>query len=41
MIFAHHLDLLAELEMDPSIVISGDQGKPFIYFYNNHPQPVL
>ncbi|HPI26006.1 MAG: Mrp/NBP35 family ATP-binding protein [Candidatus Cloacimonetes bacterium] len=37
MIFDHQLDLLAELEMDPSIVISGDQGKPFIYFYNKLP----
>jgi ATP-binding protein involved in chromosome partitioning len=34
LIFDHQLDLLAELEMDPNIVISADQGKPFIYFYN-------
>lgn len=37
MIFEQHLDLLAELEMDPNIVISSDQGKPFIYFYNKLP----
>jgi len=37
MIFDHQLDLLAELEMEPNIAISGDQGKPFIYFYNKLP----
>jgi len=37
MIFDHQLDLLAEVEMEPNIVISGDQGKPFIYFYNKLP----
>ncbi len=34
LIFEHQLDLLGELEMDPNIVISADEGKPFIYFYN-------
>jgi len=34
LIFDNQLDLLAELELDPNIVISADQGKPFIYFYN-------
>ncbi len=37
MIFDHQLDLLAELEIEPNIAISGDQGKPFIYFYNKLP----
>lgn len=37
LIFDHQLDLLAELEMEPNIAISGDQGKPFIYFYNKLP----
>jgi ATP-binding protein involved in chromosome partitioning len=37
MIFEHQLDLLAELELEPNIGISGDQGKPFIYFYNKLP----
>lgn len=34
LIFEHQLDLLAELELDPNIASSGDQGKPYIYFYN-------
>lgn len=37
LIFDHQLDRLAELELDPSVVISGDQGKPYIYFYNKKP----
>lgn len=37
MIFDHQLDLLAEVEIEPKISISGDQGKPFIYFYNKLP----
>ncbi|MDD3282967.1 MAG: Mrp/NBP35 family ATP-binding protein [Candidatus Cloacimonetes bacterium] len=37
LIFEHQLDLLAELEMDPNIGISSDQGKPYIYFYNKMP----
>lgn len=37
LIFEQEIDLLAELEMDPNIVISGDQGKPYIYFYNKKP----
>lgn len=37
LIFEQQLDLLAQLEMDPNIVISSDQGKPFIYFYNKLP----
>jgi hypothetical protein len=28
---------LAELEMDPNIGLSADQGKPYIYFYNKMP----
>ncbi|MCB5245485.1 MAG: Mrp/NBP35 family ATP-binding protein [Candidatus Cloacimonetes bacterium] len=34
LIFQHSLDLLAELEMDPDISKSADEGKPYIYFYN-------
>ncbi|HCX60043.1 MAG TPA: ATP-binding protein, partial [Candidatus Cloacimonas sp.] len=37
LIFEHQLDLLAELEMDPNIGLSADQGKPYIYFYNKMP----
>jgi Mrp family chromosome partitioning ATPase len=37
LIFDHQLDLLAELEMDPNIGLSADQGKPYIYFYNKMP----
>jgi len=37
MIFEHSLDLLAELEIDPHIATSADEGKPFIYFYNKLP----
>lgn len=37
MIFEHSLDLLAELEIDPAIAISADQGKPYIYFNNKQP----
>jgi Mrp family chromosome partitioning ATPase len=37
MIFEHSLDILAELEMDPAIAVSADEGKPFIYFYNKLP----
>ncbi|HHV36299.1 MAG TPA: Mrp/NBP35 family ATP-binding protein [Candidatus Cloacimonetes bacterium] len=37
LIFDHQIDLLAELELDPNVVISGDQGKPYIYFYNKKP----
>jgi Mrp family chromosome partitioning ATPase len=37
MIFEHQLDLLAELELDPNVALSGDQGKPYIYFYNKLP----
>jgi hypothetical protein len=37
LIFDHQLDLLAELELDPNVVVSGDQGKPYIYFYNKMP----
>lgn len=37
MIFEHSLDLLAELEIDPAIATSADEGKPYIYFYNRLP----
>lgn len=37
MIFTHSLDLLAELEIDPAIAASADEGKPYIYFYNKLP----
>lgn len=37
MIFEHSLDLLAELEIEPKIAVSADEGKPFIYFYNKLP----
>lgn len=37
LIFDHQIDLLAELELDPNIVRSADEGKPFIYFYNKLP----
>jgi ATP-binding protein involved in chromosome partitioning len=37
LIFEQQLDLLAELELDPNIVSSGDEGKPYIYFYNKLP----
>lgn len=37
LIFDHQIDLLAELELDPNIVASGDEGKPYIYFYNKLP----
>jgi len=37
MIFEHSLDLLAELEIDPNIATSADEGKPYIYFYNKLP----
>ena len=41
MIFEHSLDLLAELEMDPMVGLSCDQGKPYIYFYNKQPSAQL
>lgn len=41
MIFEHSLDLLAELEIDPNISLSGDAGKPYIYFYNKLPAAEL
>ncbi|PKN74293.1 MAG: ATP-binding protein [Candidatus Cloacimonetes bacterium HGW-Cloacimonetes-2] len=31
------LDLLAELDLDPNIVKSADEGKPYVYFYNKLP----
>ena len=34
LVFEHSLDILAELEMDPDISKSADEGKPYIYFYN-------
>lgn len=37
LIFDHQIDLLAELELDPNIVRSADEGKPYIYFYNKLP----
>ncbi len=37
MIFEYSLDLLAELEIDPAIATSADQGKPYIYFNNKQP----
>ncbi len=37
LIFDHSLNLLAELEIDPRIAASADEGKPFIYFYNKLP----
>ena len=37
LVFEHQLDILAEVEIEPQIVISSDQGKPFIYFYNKVP----
>ncbi|MCB5271308.1 MAG: Mrp/NBP35 family ATP-binding protein [Candidatus Cloacimonetes bacterium] len=37
LIFDHQIDLLAELELDPNVVRSGDEGKPYIYFYNKFP----
>lgn len=37
LIFDHQLDLLGELELEPNIVRSADEGKPYIYFYNKLP----
>ncbi len=37
MIFEHSLDIIAELEIEPKIAVSADEGKPFIYFYNKLP----
>jgi len=37
MIFEHSLEILAELEIEPQIAVSTDEGKPFIYFYNKLP----
>ncbi len=37
LIFEHAIDLLAELEIEPKIAVSADEGKPFIYFYNKLP----
>lgn len=37
LIFDHSLDLIAELEIDPMIATSADEGKPYIYFYNKQP----
>jgi len=36
LIVEHSLDVLAELEMDPDISKSADEGKPYIYFYNKN-----
>ncbi len=33
----HSLDILAELEFDPLIATSSDEGKPYIYHYNHLP----
>ena len=33
----HSLDILAELEFDPLIARSSDEGKPYIYHYNHLP----
>lgn len=33
----HCLDILAELEIDPKISSSADEGKPYVYFHNNQP----
>lgn len=33
----HSLDLLTELEIDPIIASSSDEGKPYIYFNNDRP----
>lgn len=37
LIFTKHLELLAELELDPNIGISSDRGRPYIYDYNKLP----
>lgn len=37
LIFEKHLDLLAELEIDPNIGIASDNGKPYIFDYNKLP----
>jgi Mrp family chromosome partitioning ATPase len=37
MLLENDLDLLAELEIDPLIVQSSDEGKPYIYYYNKQP----
>ncbi len=34
LVFEYSLDILAELEIDPDISKSADEGKPYIYFYN-------
>ena len=36
MILENSLNLLAELEIDPDIAQSMDNGKPYIYFYNQN-----
>ena len=33
----HGIDILAELELDPNISISSDEGKPYVYYYSKQP----
>ncbi len=33
----HALEVLAELEIDPAISKSADEGRPYVYYYNNQP----
>ena len=37
LIFDHHLDLLAEVELNPAIALASDQGRPFIYDFGKLP----
>lgn len=37
LVFQYQTDILAELEIDPAIALSADQGKPYIYFNNKQP----
>ncbi len=37
LLIEHGIDLLAELEIDPMIVESSDEGRPYVYFYNKQP----
>lgn len=37
LIFEKHIDLLAELDLDPNIGITSDKGRAYIYDYNKLP----
>ena len=41
LIFDHSLERIAELEIDPMIAKSADEGKPYIYFYGKQPSAQL